>query len=156
MGYAPRTSRLDIVEWNPIEAISVEGLAHLLVLVPAICGWFWSRIERRPALLFLFFITVLLPMVARRHTPLFAIGLIVLAGEHEADAVWRWFERRSQAREPRPADPRAMRVIAAMFVALAAVCVAASARQFRRILVDREDYPIEAVQLIRASGLQAN
>jgi hypothetical protein len=150
------TSRLEIVEWNPVEAISFEGLAHLVVLVPAVCGWFWSRSERRPALLFLFFVTVLLPLIARRHTPLFAIGLIVLAGEHEADAVSRLFERRSQARETRPADPRAMRIMAAMFVVLAVVCVAASARQFTRILVDREEYPIEAVQLLHTSGVQAN
>src|SRR5581483_1299319 len=109
------TSRLEIVEWNPVEAISFEGLAHLVVLVPAVCGWFWSRRERRPALLFLFFVAVLLPMIARRHTPLFAIGLVVLAGEHEADAVARLFERRKEQADERPIPVGASRLIAAMF-----------------------------------------
>jgi hypothetical protein len=150
------TSRLEIVEWNPIEMTSIEGLAHLVVLAPAVCGWFWSRLEKRPALLFLFFIVVLLPFVARRHTPLFAIGLILLAGPHEADAVARLFERRTAARPTRPANPRVMRVFAGMFVAIAVVCVIASGRFFQRILVDREDYPIEAVELLRASGVRGN
>jgi hypothetical protein len=165
------TSRLEIVEWNPIEAMSVEGLAHIVVLVPAICGWFWSRRERRPSLLVLFMVTSLLPFIARRHTPLFAIGLIVLAGEHEADVMARLFERQaaagenrpadsrapdSRADDPRPAAPRVIRLFAAMFLAIAAVCVFASVRHFGRIVVDREEYPIEAVQMLRASGLRGN
>jgi hypothetical protein len=148
------TSRLEIVEWNPIEAISFEGVAHLVVLVPAVCGWFWSRREKRPALFFLFLIAVLLPLIARRHTPLFAIALIVLAGEHEADAVARLFAMRPP--DTRPMDPRAARWIAAMFILIAAACIAASMHQFNRILVDRDEYPVEAVQLLRASGVQTN
>ncbi len=150
------TSRLEIVEWNPVEAISFEGLAHLVVLVPAVCGWFWSRRERRPALLFLFFVAVLLPMIARRHTPLFAIALVVLAGEHEADAVARMFERRKEQADERPIPAGAGRLIAAMFLVTAALCVGASLHQFTRILVDRDEYPVEAVELLRASGVQAN
>ncbi len=150
------TSRLEIVEWNPVEAISFEGLAHLVVLVPAVCGWFWSRRERRPALLFLFFVAVLLPMIARRHTPLFAIALVVLAGEHEADAVARMFERRQAQADERPIPAGAGRLIAAMFLVTATICVGASLHQFTRILVDRDEYPVEAVELLRASGVQAN
>jgi hypothetical protein len=150
------TSRLEIVEWNPIEVISFEGLAHLVVLVPAVCGWIWTRQPRRPALLFLFFIIVLLPFVARRHTPLFVIGLVLLAGEHEADALARFFERRTASRPTRAPDPGVMRVFAGMFVLTGVICVIASGRHFSRILVDREEYPIEAVQLLRTSGVRAN
>jgi hypothetical protein len=150
------TSRLEIVEWNPVEAISFEGLAHLVVLVPAVCGWFWSRLDKRPALLFLFFVIILLPFIARRHTPLFAIGLIILAGEHEADAFWRVFERRHSAGAVRAADPRFMRLVAGMFVLIAIACLALSLRHFSRIIVDREEYPIEAVQLLRDSGVHAH
>jgi hypothetical protein len=150
------TSRLEIVEWNPIEMMTVEGLAHLVVLAPAVCGWFWSREEKKPALVFLFLIIVLLPFIARRHTPLFALGLILLAGPHEADAVARLFERRSAARPTRAADPKVMRVFAGMFVVIAVVCVLASNRFFTRILVDREDYPIEAVELLRTAGVRGS
>lgn len=150
------TSRLEIVEWNPVEAISFEGLAHLVVLIPAVCGWFWSRLDKRPPLVFLFFVIILLPFIARRHTPLFAIGLIILAGEHEADAFLRLFERRAAHGDVRPADPRFMRIVAGMFVIIAVGCLAASARHFGRIIVDREEYPIEAVRVLRDSGVQAH
>jgi hypothetical protein len=150
------TSRLEIVEWNPIEVISFEGLAHIVILVPAIWGWFASRREKRPVLVFLFFVIVLLPFVARRHTPLFAIGLVLLAGEHEADAFAALFERRAAARVTQVPDPRVMRVFAGMFVTTAMVCVIASARHYSRIIVDREEYPIEAVELLRASGVTGN
>jgi hypothetical protein len=151
------TSRLEIVEWNPVEAISFEGLAHLVVLVPAICGWLWTRREKRPPLFFLFLVAVLLPMIARRHTPLFAIALVVLAGEHEADTFARLFERRNLPAAPAPAPAKpAPRWIAAMFVIIATACVAASGPQFTRILVDRDEYPVEAVQLLRDAGVQAN
>jgi len=151
------TSRLEIVEWNPIEVISFEGLAHIVVLVPAVWGWFASRREKSPVLVFLFFVVVLLPFVARRHTPLFAMGLILLAGEHEADAFSALFERQAMAAGTRRApDPRVMRVFAGMFVVTAIICVIASGRHYARIIVDREEYPIEAVQLLRASGVTGN
>jgi hypothetical protein len=149
-------SRLEIVEWNPIEVISFEGLAHIVVLVPAVWGWFASRREKSPVLVFLFFIIVLLPFVARRHTPLFAMGLILLAGEHEADAFAALFERRAAARVTQAPDPRVMRIFAGMFVVTAIICVIASSRHYARIIVDREEYPIEAVQLLRASGVTGN
>jgi hypothetical protein len=82
--------------------------------------------------------------------------LILLAGEHEADAFAALFERRAAARVTQAPDPRVMRLFAGMFVATAIICVIASARHYARIIVDREEYPIEAVQLLRASGVTGN
>jgi hypothetical protein len=140
-------SRLEISEWNPIEIMGLEGFAHLLLLAPIVCGWFWSRREKRPALLFLFLWIAILPIVARRNTPLFALGLIILGGEHLADAVSRWF--RIERELPLPAW-------------MAAICLAGAAggdvvaASDRRVTFSRVDYPVEAVTLLRDSGVRAN
>jgi hypothetical protein len=82
-------SRLEISEWNPIEVMAIEGAAHMVLLAPIAAGWFWSRREKRPALVLLFLALVALPVLARRNSPLFALGLVMLGGEHLADAASR-------------------------------------------------------------------
>ena len=85
------TPRLEIAEWNPIVATSPEGVAYIILLTPTILGWMYSRREKRPVLVFLYLVAALLPLVARRHSPLFALALVILAGEHMADAASRLF-----------------------------------------------------------------
>ena len=103
------TPRLEIAEWNPIVATSPEGVAYIILLTPTILGWIYSRREKRPVLLFLYLVAALLPLIARRHSPLFALALVIFAGEHMADAASRLFARRRRARRRRRGADRAVR-----------------------------------------------
>jgi hypothetical protein len=189
------TPRLEIAEWNPIVATSPEGVAYIILLTPTILGWIYSRRRKRPALVFLYLVAAMLPLVARRHSPLFALGLVIFAGEHMADAASRLFQRRAggaiekavQAgsdsetdrdrgthgeRETEPdhgADDDAVVTGAApaapftppawmsiTFLVMTAACLALTAPYLRRVIVDRESFPVEAVRLIAASGVRTN
>lgn len=147
-------SRLEIAEWNPVEVASIEGVAHFIVLAPAVAGWLWSRRERRPALFALFASLAVLPLVARRNTPLFALATLVLAGEHIADVCERAAQRTIGGGAP--ATPRVRRLAASVFGAGALIMLIASAPHFRRVHVERSYYPVQAVALLRASGVTGN
>lgn len=147
-------SRLEIAEWNPVEVASIEGIAHFVVLAPAVAGWLWSRRERRPALFALFASLAILPLVARRNTPLFALATLVLAGEHIADVCERVTLRTIGA--DAPATPRVRRLAAAVFGAGALAMLIASAPHFRRVEVERSFYPVQAIALLKTSGVTGN
>jgi hypothetical protein len=157
-------SRLEITEWNPIEMMSIEGAAHVAQLVPIVAGWFWSRREKKPALVFLFLVVAVLPMLARRNSPLFALGLVILGGEHLADAASRlveWWrgDARAVASAPPPAAARRdvpIPAIAVLVFFLAAAACWVRAVSDLRITFGRETYPVEAVGLLRASGVRTN
>lgn len=147
-------SRLEIAEWNPVEVASIEGVAHFVVLAPAVAGWLWSRRERRPALFALFAGLAILPLVARRNTPLFALATLVLAGEHIADVCERAATRTIGAGAP--ATPGVRRLAAAVFGVGALAMLVTSAPHFRRVDVEPSYYPVQAVALLRASGVTGN
>jgi cytochrome b561 len=150
------TPRLEIAEWNPIVATSPEGVFYVILLAPTILGWIYSRREKRPVLLFLYLIAVLLPLIARRHSPLFALALVILAGEHMADAASRLFARRDSARlaPPSPFAPPAWMSIT--FLVMAFACLGLTTPYLRQVIVDRESFPVEAVRTIAASGVRTN
>ena len=173
------TPRLEIAEWNPIVATSPEGVAYIVLLTPTILGWIYSRREKRPVLLFLYLIAALLPLVARRHSPLFALALVILAGEHIADAASRLLQRRAggantQAMQggndshretdgDRDSDGLAASTpfappawMSLTFLVMAFACLALAVPYVRQVIVDRESFPVEAVRLIAASGIRTN
>jgi hypothetical protein len=164
------TPRLEIAEWNPIVATSPEGIAYIVLLTPTVLGWIYSRREKRPVLLFLYLVAALLPLVARRHSPLFALALVILSGEHMADAASRLFARRAGPAAPVPVTPppepvtppapRAPFVppawMSVTFIVMAIACAGLSAQYLRQVIVDRESFPVEAVQTIAASGVRTN
>jgi hypothetical protein len=152
------TPRLEIAEWNPIVATSPEGVAYIILLTPTILGWMYSRREKRPALLFLYLVAVLLPLIARRHSPLFALALVVFAGEHMADAASRLFARRNAGKgddaESAPFVPPAW--MSVTFIVMAIACVGLSVTYLRQVIVDRESFPVEAVRMVATSGVRTN
>ena len=77
--------RAEIAEWNPIAVTSLEGVAHLVILLPALVGWLGSERARPPGLVAVCVCAAAGPFVARRHTPLFAVAVMMLASEHMAD-----------------------------------------------------------------------
>ena len=54
-------------------------------------------------------VTAALPLVSSRHYPLFALALVVLAGEHIADVWTRWSLARVGPRRAKPLDRRHQR-----------------------------------------------
>ncbi len=86
--------RAEIAEWNPIAVTSLEGAAHLVILVPALVGWLGSERPRPPGLVAVFVCAAAGPFVARRHTPLFAVAVLMLASEHMADVARQFVARR--------------------------------------------------------------
>ena len=65
--------------------------------------WYTTR-ERRPASIAVLICAALLPLVATRHTPLSALAIAILAGEHMGAAVDRW-SAVPGSRVPRAAAP---------------------------------------------------
>ena len=58
-------------------------VVHLVILVPALVGWLGSERPRPPGLVAVFVCAAAGPFVARRHTPLFAVAVMMLAvGAH--------------------------------------------------------------------------
>lgn len=152
------TPRLEIAEWNPIVMTSPEGVAYIILLTPTIFGWIYSRRVKQPVLVFLYLVGVLLPLIARRHSPLFALALVIFAGEHMVDAASRVFAR-NQSDDESPAGLRLFVPpvwMSGMFIVMAVACLGLTTPYLRQVIVDRESFPVEAVRLIAASGVRTN
>ena len=82
--------RPEIIEWTPVRFSSVPGILYLgLVLIGAI-SLIRSQRPRKPAAVLILVLTAILPLIAHRHYPLFALSLVVLGGVHIADAWNQW------------------------------------------------------------------
>ncbi len=79
--------RPEISEWAPLGLMSLPGRLYLVLLAIGVAGLVGSRRRRSPEAVLIFAVATVLPLVSQRHYPLFALTLIVLAGEHIAD-VW--------------------------------------------------------------------
>src|SRR5262245_37268056 len=73
------------------------GLAYAAFVALALWGLIRSRRPRRGSLMAVFVVTALLPLVAIRHTPLAALAIAVIAGEHIGDA---WSRCAAARRDP--------------------------------------------------------
>ncbi len=86
--------RPEINEWKPLTLTSLGGAVALLLMGIGLAGLIASRTPRRPGLVAVFVVLAVLPWSSARHLPLFALAVVVLAGEPIAD-VW------NRARPPR-------------------------------------------------------
>ncbi|MBX6364998.1 MAG: hypothetical protein IRZ00_14105 [Gemmatimonadetes bacterium] len=143
--------RPDVLEWQPVRLASAQGIAYLLLLGATLAGWALSRRERRLEDGALFAAIALLPLMATRHTDLFAIGAVLLAGEHVADAAARLFPRRTAAVAPRGA----VAAIALLAVATPPIGMGANAGCLR-IEGGGSSFPVRAVATLVRAGVRAN
>ncbi len=102
--------RPEIAEWKPIAIADLWGQLFFAGLLVTLLGVAFSRRRRQPALMGALLCTAVLPLLSARHTPLFAVAALALAGEHIADAARRCTIGRLSAalhrletRPPRPA-----------------------------------------------------
>jgi hypothetical protein len=145
--------RPDITEWQPLVLQSTYGAAYLVLVALAVWGCLASRVRRDPSVFAVLVACSLLPLVAYRHTPLAAMAIVVLAGEHVDDA---WRRHAISTGKPRPIREGLLGVVAA---GLAGILLVASIPRLTCIRIDPSiggAFPVRAVRLLRESGVRAN
>jgi hypothetical protein len=149
--------RPDITEWQPLALMTRYGLAYAAYVAVAVWGLLYSRRERPPALLAVLIVMIVLPLIAIRHTPLAALGIAVLAGEHISDALERAAAARSGSR---PVGARRIQVVATvLFFVGAGLLITLSVPHFSCIRLEPAiggSYPARAIGLIKESGVRGN
>jgi hypothetical protein len=139
--------RPEIIEWNPLPVNSPYGVIYTAILAAGVAGLVLSRLEKKWPLMALLGVTSLLPFVATRHTPLAILAAVILAGPHAGDALKRIATRKS-LEFPGWA--------AVLPLACAVILLTAAARRPVRVAVARDRYPVQAVKLLAASGMEGN
>lgn len=150
--------RPDITEWQPIVLMTRYGFSYFVLVALGIGGVFYSRRPRSPALLAVLVSSALLPFVAIRHTPLGALAIAVLGGEHVADAWERWSALR-EARRGGPGSPWLRGGLGGTALAGAALLIVLSVPNFSCIRINPTiggSYPARAIALIKDSGVRGN
>jgi hypothetical protein len=132
---------------------------YIVILGVAVAGLVYSRREHRPALITLFVCASLLPLMAVRHTQLFALVVAVLAGAHIGDA----WDRVSSGRPLNRSAAGANRVrpwLAGLSFVGAVVLVGLALPNFGCIrlgdLQRSVRYPTRATALLKQSGISGN
>lgn len=148
--------RPDISEWLPTQIVSVPGALYLLLLLTAVGALVYSHRSLRLFPVLAFTVTAILPLIARRHEPLFALGVLFLAGETISSAWEHWSKTRD-------ADKIALaehRLFGSVFTFVFLVCtvlfVIGAAPQLSCIGVVRNMYPLRAVALLKAAGAKGD
>lgn len=149
--------RKDITEWQPLVLMSPEGMIYLPLLVVSLIGVLYSRKQRRPAMVFLFLVLCIMPHVASRHLPLFALGALVLTAQHIAD-VW---ERHMRVSTAGPSDASRSPFepwVTGLNCILAILLLGLSAQNFRCVPISpaTANFPARAIALLKDSGLSGN
>ena len=142
-------ARPEIGEWQPISIASPEGVVYLVALAVSIMALLRSARPRRPALLAVLLVTAILPMLALRHLPLFALSFAVIVGDHLADVWNRWSPS---------SGPSARRLPAAVALIGAALFLGAALPYFSCIRIDPSfvRFPARATAVMRQAGVQGN
>jgi hypothetical protein len=146
------TARPENVEFAPIRIMSAEGLTFVLLLAVSIAGWVFTRRPRSLPLMAVFACTAVTPFLAIRHTPLFAVTAVALAGPHLADIWQRWQGVRVTA-APSPTWLASIPVLGGIALIALAVphlfCIKIDP-------VNGTAYPVRAVALLKDSGAKGN
>lgn len=79
--------QLEIGEWNPLSLNTESGLYYLACCAVLIFSLFLTTQKRQPSLVVLVLLTMLTPLMAKRHLPLFAIALVCFVPEHLASLL---------------------------------------------------------------------
>lgn len=150
-------ARAEISEWQPIVIMTKVGATYIAILAVAVVGLLYSRREQIPAVIPLFVAASLLPLMASRHTGLFALAVAVLAGEHIGDAWDRSSRRRSTGRVA--GGKRLQPWLASLSVVGGIGLVGLGLPNFGCIRLDPQlggSYPARAIALLKQSGISGN
>ena len=140
--------RHDIQEWNPLVLRSQEGYYYLGLLAVGISSLVMSSRPRKPEAVLLLSVAALVPLLARRHYPLFALTLVILAGEHIADS-WERLLRNARL------DFARNLIIEVAGLALTSTLIVLSLPRLGCILLEPV-YPARAVALLKEANVRGN
>jgi hypothetical protein len=90
LGFLLRTAtvpRPEIVEWRSVAEAKYHFLAYLTLVSASLFSLHCSGRVKKPAMIIVYLLTAILPLMAIRHLPLFAIATVVITGEYIAD-LW--------------------------------------------------------------------
>lgn len=152
LGFLWRTAtvpRPEISEWTPLALMSLPGLFNLAFLGIGVAAFVGSRLRKCPGAVAVFAVTAVLPLISGRHYPLFALALVVLAGEHLADVAGRW---------RRPIPMALSRGIAVVSLMISLVLFGLTPMSFGCIRIEPFyfAFPTRAVALLREGGVRGN
>jgi hypothetical protein len=145
--------RLEIAEWAPLPIQSVSGLIYLIGLGLSGAGILYGGRPKRWPLLAVFAVLALLPLLALRHLPLFALGVVMLNGEHLDGLRLRYLPSHSR-KSPLPEWLGIIPVAGVLLICFLAL-PRLSQLSARTTNADFT-FPVPAVQLIKESGVTGN
>jgi len=144
--------RPEITEWQPILITSPFGLAYLTLIAVGSGALLSSRQSQRNLFRILGFIGfALAPLVAVRHTALFAIAMPLLVAPDLSSA---WSRLRQRART-NPQQSTLMLLLAGVILTTAVLLGMAWYRG-RCLEVDPKYYPVEAIEILRRGNATGN
>lgn len=146
-------ARPEIAEWAPLQIQSPLGLLYLIGLVLSAVGIVYGGKTKRWPLLAVFAVLALLPLLAVRHLPLFAMGVVMLNGEHLDGLRLRYLP----ALEKKRSLPEWMGLLP---LAGALLIWVLAVPHLGQLLVKNADadftFPTPAIQLIKQSEVSGN
>lgn len=142
--------RPEILEWHSVDLMGWLGFGYMTLLAIGIAGILYSRRPRSIPLLLLFVITVITPLLAMRLLPLFALAVLILAGEHISDA-WQRLSSRSDSGSPPPLWASAIAIAAAVVLLVVAVDESSCIR-----IEPQKPYPVRASAFLQSAGVEGN
>ncbi|MEJ2601266.1 MAG: hypothetical protein P8Z00_23250 [Anaerolineales bacterium] len=146
-------TRPEITEWAPLQIRSIVGVLYLIGLTLSIAGIVYGGRPKRWPLLAVFAVLALLPLLAVRHLPLFALGAVMLTGEH-IDGLRSRYMPTSKKNKPLPEWlgifqlGGVLLIWTMVFPHLAKLPVKSADADFT--------FPTPAVHLIKQSGVSGN
>ena len=146
-------TRLEIAEWAPLQIQSPVGLLYLIGLVLSALGIIYSGKPKRWPLLAVFAALALLPLLAVRHLPLYALGLVMLNGEYFEGLRLRYLPSRDNKK--RLPEWAGILPLAGALV----IWILAIPRLGDLVVRDSNAdfvFPLSAVQIIKESGVSGN
>jgi hypothetical protein len=143
--------RPEISEWTALGMLSARGFVYLGLVALALTACVWSRRARSAAGFMVLGATAVVTVISNRHFPLFALAVVVVAGEHIAD-VWNRAVPAGLMRIRQSAWPAVLSLVASVVLVGAAVprfgCIRIEANHFA--------FPARVVELLRQSGARGN
>lgn len=142
-------ARPEIVDWQPIQIISITGFLYILLLSICIMGFIYTRTERKLVTVILFIVLALMPLIAIRHVSLFAIGAMILATPH-LSSIWirKKILKRNQLSSILMGSATVFTALLLLFLSFMHINTIVLARSIQ--------YPTKAVALLRQSGVSGN
>jgi hypothetical protein len=146
-------TRPEITEWAPLQIRSMVGVLYLIGLVLSAAGIIYGGTPKRWPLLAVFAVLALLPLLATRHLPLYALGAVMLNGER-LDALRARYMSSSTTSKPLP------EWLGLLQIACVVLIWTQAAPRINQLTVKSQDadftFPIPAIQLIKQSSVNGN